>query len=464
MRGTIAPRPEAATDRIGNDGGVTDDTTSHRPAITVAVLPCPGEDDDGGMRDATTYHRPMITVAVLRDITGPALEALVARVRMEGASRVDARTAELMGLQLEPSTWRGRATHLKAICSFMARFGLEFPLHERDILAFMGYSYHLLLQREGARLSAPSMASYLSGIRLTHAALGLGLLPRARDSLWLMAALDGYKKAASSNLPVGLVRIALPVDVLYDILAFALRAGASTLDVRDGALVITAGVFGLRPAGAQGVRREHVRLSASRISILVGSLKGRTAEQARRRGERSFYAPPIVPSRPLTVLDLLTRWTELRGDSAGPWFSRPGLPRGSLDRAVRRLAEAVGYSPPSGCQISGHSMRILAFSQSALMLWSDVRLKIRFDWKNVADMADVYLDHRARTSSASAVFFCPDVPRRNRPDNSGSVADGAASGAASSDSQHGSADSVWVDGPGSDGSFDSACGGGEESS
>ena len=353
---------------------------------------------------------PGITVVHLRHITGPALESLVARARISGVGRVDSKTAELMGLELEPSTWQSRATHLKAMCAFLEKRGLDFPLSERDLLAFLGYSYDSLLTRSGPQLSSKSMAAYLSGIRLSHAALGLGLLPRARDSLFLGAAMAGYKKAASMNLSISMVRIALPVDALYDILAYALRPNAAALDVRDGALVVTAAIFGLRPAGAQGLRREHVCISESQVAVLVESLKGRTHEQARRRGERSFYAPPLVIELPCTVLQLLSRWTELRGATPGKWFSRPGLPAANLDAAVRRLVRVVGFSAPPGCQVSGHSLRILAFSQSALMLWSDVRLQIRFDWKNISDMAEVYLDHRSRTSAASRVFFCPDLP------------------------------------------------------
>ena len=356
---------------------------------------------------------PGLTVVHLRHITGPALESLVARARTSGVGMVDSKTAELMSLELEPSTWQGRATHLKAMCVFLENRGLDFPLSERDLLAFLGYSYNSLLTRTGPQLSFTSMAAYLSGIRLSHAALGLGLLPRARDSLFLSAAMAGYKKAASLNLPVAAVRIALPVDVLYDILAYALRQHAAALDVRDGALVVTAAIFGLRPTGAQSLRREHVNISESQVAVLVQSLKGRTHEQARRRGERSFYAPPSVPELPCTVLRLLSRWTELRGVTPGKWFYRPGLPAANLDGAVRRLARVVGFSVPPGCQVSGHSLRILAFSQSALMLWSDVRLQIRFDWKNVADMAEVYLDHRSRTSGASRIFFCPDLPERS---------------------------------------------------
>ena len=351
-----------------------------------------------------------LTVAHIRHITGPALESLVASVRTRGVGRLDPKAAELMGMELEPSTWKGRATHLRAMCEFLESRGLEFPLSERDLLAFLGHSYDALLTRTGPQLSFKSMAAYLSGIRLSHAALGLGLLPKTKDSLFLGAAMAGYKKAASTNLPVAAVRIALPVDVLYEILRYALRTSATASDVRDGALVVTAAIFGLRPAGAQNLRREFVTISDNNVAVLVESLKGRTHEQARRRGERSFYAPPTVPELPCTVLDLLGRWTELRGIAPGKWFYRPGLPACNLDAAVRRLMHTVGYVAPPGCQVSGHSLRILAFSQSALMLWSDVRLQVRFDWKNIADMAEVYLDHRSRTRAASRVFFCPDIP------------------------------------------------------
>ena len=346
----------------------------------------------------------------MKKITGPELQELVSRVRATGIERFDARTTELMSMELEPSTWKGRATHMKAICNFMVQQGLDFPLAERHLVAFMGFSYSCLQRGTGPQLSSRSMASYIAGIRRTHAALGLGLLPQTADSLHLRAATEGYKKAASSSLPSGPVRIALPVHVLYMILQFGSARGAQPPDIRDASMIVTAAVFGLRPAGVQSLRCEQVEFSPGQIRILVESLKGRTLQQAQRRGARSFFAAPPVAGHPLTVLALLDRWAELRGAEPGRWFERAGMPAASLDAAVKRLTNALGWEAPRGCQVSGHSLRILAFSQSSLLSWSAPRMQVRFDWKRVEDMGEIYMDHLARTSAASLVFFSPHLP------------------------------------------------------
>ena len=95
----------------------------------------------------------------------------------------------------------------------------------------------------------------------------------------------------------------------------------------------------------------------------------------------------------------------MRGDAEGPLFDATGLSSCSLDAATVKAVAAVGFEVPAGCTIRGHSPRISAFSQAALMQWDVVRLKIRFDWRNLEDMSDVYMDHRRRASTASRVFF-----------------------------------------------------------
>ena len=113
---------------------------------------------------------------------------------------------------------------------------------------------------------------------------------------------------------------------------------------------------------------------------------------------------------PRSVLELAEKWLELRGTEEGPLFDAEGLLSCNLDAATQRVVAAVGFVAPPGCSIRGHSCRISAFSQAALMAWDIVRLKIRFDWKNVDDMTDIYMDHRQRTTAASRVFFSPRLP------------------------------------------------------
>lgn len=184
-------------------------------------------------------------------------------------------------------------------------------------------------------------------------------------------------------------------------------------------MIVTAAVFGLRPAGVQSLLCEQVELSAGQIRVLVESLKGRTFQQAKRRGAYSFYTPPPVSEHPLRVLGLLGRWSELRGAASGRWFERADMSASGLDAAVKRLVVAVGWAPPKGCQVSGHSLRILTFSQAALLSWSGARMQVRFNWKRVEDMGEIYMDHLARTSSASLAFFSPHLPKLILPRNAG---------------------------------------------
>ena len=175
-------------------------------------------------------------------------------------------------------------------------------------------------------------------------------------------------------------------------------------------MVIAASVFGLRPAGAQSILFLNSSLDEDRLQVMVGSLKGRTLEAALRRGGRSFYRPKALRGHPNTVLGLMRQWVAVRGTGDGYFFDGCGLPRCNLDRATKRVMNAVGFKTPAGCDVSGNSPRISAFTQAVLLEWSDVRLRIRFDWKNLGDMADVYLDHRVRTTAASMIFFCPELP------------------------------------------------------
>lgn len=332
------------------------------------------------------------------------------RTRVEDMPDVGEEAAELMGMALEPSTWQGRAVHMRAVCLFMEKTSRDFPLDERALVAFLGFLYSCMVTKSGPQLRARSVPSYLSGIRLTHDALGLGELPKLKSSLRLGAAFAGYEKVSDRVMPATEIRISIPAAVLYGVLAWAARSRATKRDRRDAALLITATVFGLRAAGIQSVLYEQTELTDDRLQVLVGSLKGRTLQAALRRGGRSFHNPSPVAGHPLTVLGLMRSWLADRGVTAGPLFDGAGLNDCDLDAATKRLMRSVGFNAPAGCAVRGHSPRITAFSQAVLMRWSDVRLRIRFDWKNLADMVDVYFDHRARLSAASLVFFSPELP------------------------------------------------------
>lgn len=260
-------------------------------------------------------------------LTGDELRTLVLRHQTRGAGDEDGVGPEaeaLLGRALETSTWGARATHVAALCGFMKARKRALPLTERTLVAFVGYLHTCLASRPGPQLRGVSLPGYLSGVRSTHAALGLGVLPTESESLLLAAAVAGYRKAADATVPPTTVRLAIPVHVLYKVMCHAQKPGADRLLKRDAALLVTAVVFGLRPSGVEGLRPEHiVELSDTRCELLVSRLKGQTIEQALRRGARTFYAPAPVPGKPVTVLAVLQAWRDARSSRAARWFDHP---------------------------------------------------------------------------------------------------------------------------------------------
>ena len=237
----------------------------------------------------------MITVSSLQGssprgfLTGTELSALVKRVRAvtpEGGRPLGDDAAGLLGMSLEPRTWTGRAHHMAALGMFMVETGREFPLDMRDVVSFVGFLHSRLIKGESPKISGKSLANYISGVRLTHADLGLGELPAVKSCMLLKAACAGYMKASDAAMPPKDIRIAIPPEVLYQILEWAARPNATKDDVRDAATVIIATVFGLRAAGAESLDRKGTELEEERLQVLVTSLKARTPEAAKRRGAR----------------------------------------------------------------------------------------------------------------------------------------------------------------------------------
>lgn len=434
LRGAFLAARNAAAGAAGSTGsgeaaGATGETAGPADARGGANT----EDAEDGQRPASASPRgpaaaasrlPPPTLADFRGtgrgawLTGAQLRALVLRYQTHNAPTADGvgpEAEELLGRALETSTWGSRATHMAALCSFLQARRRALPLTEHGLVAFIGFLYTCIVTKAGPQLRGASLAGYLSGVRSVHSALGLGALPMESESLLLAAAAAGYRKAADATIPPTTVRIGIPVHVLYKIMQLSQGPRADRRCKRDAALLITAVVFGLRPAGVEGIRPAHVtELSSERCELLVAHLKGLTVEQAMRRGGRTFYAPDPVPGRPITVLSVLAAWRDIRSAAAARWFDSPGLPAASLDAATKSLTSAVGYAPPTRCGVSGHSARITAFSQAVLMGWSELRLQVRFDWRKIEDMGGVYLDHRVRTSAASRLFFDPALPEPDR--------------------------------------------------
>lgn len=58
----------------------------------------------------------------------------------------------------------------------------------------------------------------------------------------------------------------------------------------------------------------------------------------------------------------------------------------------------------------GHFTRITASSHACVLSWSDTCLKHRYEWKNLQDTADIYLEHRVRALAEPLVFFSSRLP------------------------------------------------------
>lgn len=277
-----------------------------------------------------------------------------------------------------------------------------------------------MLQNTRPRLRHVSLPAYLSGRRKTHDALGLGKLPTSDQDIALKAVCDGYTKASEGFLPPTDIRIALPAEIIYRIFLRGCVEGASLVVFRDSVLIIGATIYGLRPAGVQSVKMEHVTCGSLLLSVLVGSLKEKRLQEALRRGGRGFYIPGHSPEGyTKAVQDLITIWHDQRGTGDGRWFEAPGLSVANLNRAIKKATESLGWAPPQGCSVGGHCLRVSDFTQSVLLGWSPIRLQIRFDWKNVSDMKGVYMDHRSRVYPASLVFFSAEIPQSFMEDGTG---------------------------------------------
>lgn len=87
---------------------------------------------------------------------------------------------------------------------------MRVPVSGEDLVSFVGWLYARLVTGDGPKLRAASLPNYMSGLRLTHQALGLGELPTIKDSLPLSAACAGYEKAAELKLPPAAIRVSMP--------------------------------------------------------------------------------------------------------------------------------------------------------------------------------------------------------------------------------------------------------------
>lgn len=298
-----------------------------------------------------------------------------------------------------------------ALMRFMRENSAENPLQPRHQVALVGFFFERLQARKAPSLRYASLSAYLSGIRQTHEALGLGSFPMAENCLLLRAVFTRYANSEVGTIRPTNIRIAIPPDVLYRILCSSCDSNAGRNEVRDAAMIIVATVYGLRPNSARSIDEESLAIETDSMRALVRVLKGKTKTASLSRGQRTFYFPQYAPiGYPVTVRQFLLKWRDMRGRAPGSWFDAPGLSACSLDNSVKAATSALRWTSPSGCSVGGHCPRISAFTQCVPLGWIPMRLQIILDWKTFEDMTGVYMNHNARISPVSPVFFSPEMP------------------------------------------------------
>lgn len=164
-----------------------------------------------------------------------------------------------------------------------------FPSQENDLDTFGGSLFASLSTGGSPKLWAASLPNYLSGIKVTYAALWITALPTVRASLRLRAVCAGCTKVSVLRLQPTVIRISIPAHSLYSVLNWT--PPLTTMhDLHDAALLIIATVFELRGNGVHSVLDKHTKLDDVRFQVLMGSLKYGTQEAALRCGGRSFYS------------------------------------------------------------------------------------------------------------------------------------------------------------------------------
>lgn len=217
------------------------------------------------------------------------------RLKQKGARGLPSisTAATLMNLALSPRTCEARAASMAAVCTFMRESGVNFPLVYGDQIALVGFFYECLVKGVSPGLSYASLGGYLSGIRMTHEALGLGRFPTAGQNNCFKAVGAGYARDEGGIIQPAGMRIALPPDVLYKILPKGRRDNAQLSDVRGSALIICASIYGLRPSSVQSIKENHVEVRDSDLKVLVRALKGRSVQAAMGRGGKlSIFHKP----------------------------------------------------------------------------------------------------------------------------------------------------------------------------
>lgn len=82
--------------------------------------------------------------------TGPELIPPVACTSGDDMPDIGAEAAELMGMYLDPKSWKDRALYMRAVFLFMQKARRDFPLDEISLAAFLGFLYDNLLSKKGS--------------------------------------------------------------------------------------------------------------------------------------------------------------------------------------------------------------------------------------------------------------------------------------------------------------------------
>lgn len=221
-------------------------------------------------------------------------------------------------------TAAARATEWRAFCEYREETGREDLASGVDMVCFVGWLCEER-SRGKRKVSSRSLPQYLSAVRTMHGKLGLPLPPSPSEFFPLQQVLRAYRNWESSRFPMNSVRVGLSAAVLKKLWERGMDDNASLVCVRDVAMVVFAFVFGLRESSVMGIRVDDVRvLTARKCEVIVRKVKGRTSEEALRRGPRVYAVPEEVENP--TPLSVLEKFVSLRSSSSEFLFSPELLP------------------------------------------------------------------------------------------------------------------------------------------
>lgn len=279
-----------------------------------------------------------------------------------------------------------------------------------DMVCFIGWLAEQRI-RGHRKVSSNSIPQYLSAVRTMHGKLGLPRPPSPTEYAPLQSVMDAYRRWESDKFPISDVRIGLSAATVRTFWSKGMEDQAVFSVIRDAALIVFSFIFGLRESSVLEVKMDDIfELDDGKMEVMIRKLKGRTENEAVKRGPRVYECPfPFDGDKPLAII---TKYVSLRGASSTYLFPSSGG-SGWINGRLRHLLQCVSVQPPPGCNFSSHSMRLGSLTERILLGGSVTELLALYDWKfSSQGMFSVYFDRRITVSSASHWFFGSRLPRQ----------------------------------------------------